>query len=273
MRTGRKGDNGGRLGTPIRDARKGVGLTQHQLAQRVGVSRNAVSQWENGETEPARGHLTRLASALRIPIEQLLSTSAHLRETIVIRTTELFKTHLADDITADAIASSCNISRDELEATFASMEDLLLACFRKYEMDKIEALSNSRHIYGTLRTRLKYLLREMYIRDIAHANLVRAMHGMSWSWSGEDDRAYAGQMLGVHDLIVSCFDDAAQQGQIDAGNYRAASGLLMAAYLAGLRKTIYEESGPEWIISFLEPQLAIILGGFRFRVIEGLAEE
>ena len=36
------------LGERIRDARRAAGLSQEKLAERVGVTRQAVTKWENG---------------------------------------------------------------------------------------------------------------------------------------------------------------------------------------------------------------------------------
>jgi transcriptional regulator with XRE-family HTH domain len=41
-------------------ARDRAGLTQRQLAARLGVSRPAVTQWESGDTVPTAWHLERL---------------------------------------------------------------------------------------------------------------------------------------------------------------------------------------------------------------------
>jgi transcriptional regulator with XRE-family HTH domain len=46
----------------IRALREGLGYTQQELAERVGVSKQALSQWENGETEPSIGNLLKLVN-------------------------------------------------------------------------------------------------------------------------------------------------------------------------------------------------------------------
>ena len=40
------------LGDNIRELRKNRGWTQEQLAERVGMSPQAISRWENGTTYP-----------------------------------------------------------------------------------------------------------------------------------------------------------------------------------------------------------------------------
>ena len=53
------------LGEKIRQARREKGMTQEQLAQALFVSRQTVSNWENGRTEPDYQTLTRLKPSRR----------------------------------------------------------------------------------------------------------------------------------------------------------------------------------------------------------------
>ena len=59
------------IGDTISDARKAAGLTQEQLAAKVFVTRQAVSRWENGESEPGIDMRKLLANALGVPIPNL----------------------------------------------------------------------------------------------------------------------------------------------------------------------------------------------------------
>lgn len=52
--------------------RKGAGLTQEQLAQSISVTRQAISRWEQGRTEPDITTLTRLAEALNVDSQELI---------------------------------------------------------------------------------------------------------------------------------------------------------------------------------------------------------
>lgn len=53
--------------------RKCAGLSQEALAERLGVSRQAVSKWEAGEAAPEAGRLTALAAELGVSVDWLLS--------------------------------------------------------------------------------------------------------------------------------------------------------------------------------------------------------
>ena len=51
--------------------RKARGLSQEELAARLGVSRQAVSKWETGEAAPDLSKLLALADALDLPLDTL----------------------------------------------------------------------------------------------------------------------------------------------------------------------------------------------------------
>lgn len=55
----------------IRDGRLRLRLTEEQFAERCGVSRGAVQQWERGVTAPKRTNQARVAGVLGITVAQL----------------------------------------------------------------------------------------------------------------------------------------------------------------------------------------------------------
>jgi transcriptional regulator with XRE-family HTH domain len=52
--------------------RRERGLTQDELADRVGVSRSAVAQWETGRAGQVTGNLSRIAGVLQVNVEYLM---------------------------------------------------------------------------------------------------------------------------------------------------------------------------------------------------------
>jgi DNA-binding XRE family transcriptional regulator len=60
----------------LTQARKEAGLTQEELARKVYVTRQAISRWETGETTPSIDMTKLLASALDVPVMQLLDLPA-----------------------------------------------------------------------------------------------------------------------------------------------------------------------------------------------------
>jgi len=57
-----------RAGIALRDARESVGLTQTELAARIGIAQSALSRIEAGRTNLSLGMLRRLAEALGVDV-------------------------------------------------------------------------------------------------------------------------------------------------------------------------------------------------------------
>jgi Zn-dependent peptidase ImmA (M78 family)/transcriptional regulator with XRE-family HTH domain len=60
------------LGARLREQRLALGLTVHQLAQRLGVNRNTITNYESDKTEPSVHDLVRLAATLGCDLVDLL---------------------------------------------------------------------------------------------------------------------------------------------------------------------------------------------------------
>lgn len=65
-------------GQKIQTLRKQRGLTQEQLAQRLGVSRQAVSRWELDESLPETANLLPLGEVLGVSLDTLLDPAQGL---------------------------------------------------------------------------------------------------------------------------------------------------------------------------------------------------
>ncbi len=61
------------LGQVIKEHRTRCGMTQEFVADRLGVSRQAVSKWEAGSSDPSTGNLLALARLFDISAEEMLS--------------------------------------------------------------------------------------------------------------------------------------------------------------------------------------------------------
>lgn len=59
----------------IAAARKNSGMTQNQLAQKLGVSAQAVSKWERGISCPDITIIDEIANALDLSLQELLGIS------------------------------------------------------------------------------------------------------------------------------------------------------------------------------------------------------
>ena len=60
----------------IEARRKAVGMSQQELADKIGVSRSAVAMWESGASAPRAGMLPALADALWCSVDELLRDCA-----------------------------------------------------------------------------------------------------------------------------------------------------------------------------------------------------
>lgn len=60
------------MGEKLKAARKAAGLTQGELAERVGCAQKDISRWENEVREPTATSLRRLADALHCLIDDIV---------------------------------------------------------------------------------------------------------------------------------------------------------------------------------------------------------
>jgi transcriptional regulator with XRE-family HTH domain len=75
----------------ITDLRKGLGLTQLELAERLNYSDKAVSKWERGESLPDVAVLKQIADLFQVSIDYLVSAehTPHQEDHIIYRGREL----------------------------------------------------------------------------------------------------------------------------------------------------------------------------------------
>ena len=62
-----------KIGKFIAQRRKNAGLTQIQLAEKLGITDRAVSKWENGKAMPDSSIMLELCDLLKITVNDLLS--------------------------------------------------------------------------------------------------------------------------------------------------------------------------------------------------------
>lgn len=63
------------MGIAIKTLRVRMGMTQRQLAEKCGTSKNAVSSWETGRAWPPKGTVERVCEALGVPTSYLILAS------------------------------------------------------------------------------------------------------------------------------------------------------------------------------------------------------
>lgn len=70
----------GNFAEVLRRLRRQEGMTQPQLAQRLGVSRSTISMYERGEREPDFALLQRIADLFQTDTDQLLGRTAPVED-------------------------------------------------------------------------------------------------------------------------------------------------------------------------------------------------
>jgi len=60
------------LAKNLKTARKRLGMTQEELARRIGTKQKAISGYERGVTNPKIDKIPKLARALKVSIDDLL---------------------------------------------------------------------------------------------------------------------------------------------------------------------------------------------------------
>ena len=60
------------IGKTIKKIREGKNITQEQLAEKLNVTRQAVSNWETGKTQPDIETIIKISEILEIPVEEII---------------------------------------------------------------------------------------------------------------------------------------------------------------------------------------------------------
>lgn len=77
------------LGTKIKEARKNAGLTQEQLAEKLNVSRQAITKWESDKGIPDILNQQSIAKLFSVSIDDLLEEGASLGTKILRESIDL----------------------------------------------------------------------------------------------------------------------------------------------------------------------------------------
>lgn len=73
-----KNEPGMTLGEKLKSARKGAGLTQEQLAEKLFISRQAITKWEADRGMPDIENLKQLSKLLNVSIDALLDNGEEI---------------------------------------------------------------------------------------------------------------------------------------------------------------------------------------------------
>jgi len=155
------------VGELIRKRREVISMSVAQLAKRIGVSRNTITNYESGRTEPTASHLMIIAESLGTSIGDLLDVSG-----TVPPPRFAFRSHAALRKDPDVLAKA----RKYLKA-YAEIEQItgspLCVKLRQYVCDSDGPLGDR-----DIETAAETLRRTCALRDTGPENLVRVLEGL-----------------------------------------------------------------------------------------------
>ena len=102
------------FGTKLQNLRKSKGFTQEQLADQLGVSRQAVSKWETGDGYPELDKLIQISNLFDVTLDYLVKTQEDINDTVP-EVIEVEPVVTAEDIFEDEKIRPT--PRDEMEFT------------------------------------------------------------------------------------------------------------------------------------------------------------
>ena len=76
------------LMSKLKEARKGKGMTQSELAKACGISRNSIVNWETGKNTPKLGDIEKLSAVLGISPHELMENSLEINNKEKEKTTD-----------------------------------------------------------------------------------------------------------------------------------------------------------------------------------------
>lgn len=91
-----------RIGAVVARERKSLGLTQEELARRLGVTKAAVSKWELGQSMPDAALLPSIAAQFALSIDELFDWRAHLTDAEIETCARTAREKLAADASKGA---------------------------------------------------------------------------------------------------------------------------------------------------------------------------
>ena len=114
-------------GTMIKRLRESGNLTQHQLAEKIGISDKAISKWETGRGYPDISLIEPLADALGVSIIELFSGEnvINTNKSFNMLRTKLHVCPVCGNIiqsTGEAVVSCCGITLPPLETEACDAE-------------------------------------------------------------------------------------------------------------------------------------------------------
>lgn len=117
------------LGEKLKEARKDAGLTQEQLAEKLCVSRQAVTKWESNRGMPDIGNLKAIATLLNVSIDYLVDNDSSIDKLVMKETINL------DEVIK---TGRCRCKQDAVVLNKFKDADFIYPLMRKKKLTTIE---------------------------------------------------------------------------------------------------------------------------------------
>ena len=121
------------LGQKLKELREGAALSQAELAKQVGVTRNAVSQWEGDKFAPETKHLVKIASIFGVPVDRLTSPETEVRQRILEYATRMFDRVGVEETSIESICAASDLTRAQFEQVYRAKEELLFDVLKGFK--------------------------------------------------------------------------------------------------------------------------------------------
>ena len=141
----------------LKDARGRMGMSQELVAERLGISRQAVTKWEAGQSRPSARNLQALAELYQCPVEELLADTEQKGPNLILRanltriaitaqavllyscTQVIFQLRRADDLNRPILQVELGMF-----LTLLLLSSIWMAWNHRYESDKDQRRKNTK---------------------------------------------------------------------------------------------------------------------------------
>ena len=160
------------IGENLRRLRRGMDMTQEQLADKLGVAYQSVSRWENGTTYPDMEMLPALSSIFGVTVDELLGMEeSRKKDWIIERYDEYYELCAKDDADPEAVVSLMRELRRDC-VTNPALADYLWQLFGCVQWGS-DAVKNHPEVLSELRITAEEILEGNYGRWLKDAVVER----------------------------------------------------------------------------------------------------
>lgn len=130
-----------KTGDALKNARVGAGMTQAELARRLGVTPQTVSQYERGRINPKFETLKRIADAMDVSVDSLLDES--MRAQIECNTHQALLDAMKTVSASAGKLTDAGIPEDEVKSVMGKLQNLVDFAIQEADLQEVLRLYQS----------------------------------------------------------------------------------------------------------------------------------